>query len=51
MANGLLFDGNRIFGFLAGTTLAGAAAYSFMKQEFKTSNDLLLEDLYVRVAI
>lgn len=42
---------NRIFGFLAGTSLAGAAAYNFMKQEFKTSNDLLLEDLYVRVAI
>ncbi|SPN96977.1 uncharacterized protein DNG_00497 [Cephalotrichum gorgonifer] len=35
-----------IFGFFAGTTIAGVAAYKYMKQEFKTANDLLLEDLY-----
>ncbi|KAL2113324.1 hypothetical protein VUR80DRAFT_4376 [Thermomyces stellatus] len=35
-----------IFGFLAGTTVAGAASYNYMKTEFKTANDLLTEDLY-----
>ncbi|MBE3042192.1 hypothetical protein IMZ48_06355 [Candidatus Bathyarchaeota archaeon] len=44
-------NGDRIFGFFAGTTIAGVGAYSFMKQEFRTANDLLVEDLYVRVAI
>ncbi|KEZ44453.1 hypothetical protein SAPIO_CDS3459 [Scedosporium apiospermum] len=40
-----------ILGFFAGTTIAGFAAYSYVRQEFKTANDLLLEDLYVRLAI
>lgn len=43
--------GCSIFGFFAGSTVAGVAAYSYMKQEFRTANDLLVEDLYVRVAI
>jgi hypothetical protein len=40
-----------IFGFFAGTTVAGFGAYNYVRQEFKTANDLLLEDLYVRFAI
>jgi hypothetical protein len=40
-----------VVGFLAGTAAAGAASYSFLTKEFKTQNDLLLEDLYVRACI
>ncbi|KAM3517113.1 hypothetical protein NHJ13051_009282 [Beauveria bassiana] len=35
-----------IFGFLLGSTLAGTSVYSYLVQEYKTSNDLLTEDIY-----
>jgi hypothetical protein len=38
---------NRIFGFLLGSTISGAAAYSYLLQEYKVSNELLTEDIEV----
>ncbi|KAL6869030.1 hypothetical protein ACO1O0_000353 [Amphichorda felina] len=35
-----------LFGFLFGTVLSGAAVYSYLIGEYKTSNDLLTEDIY-----
>ena len=40
-----------LFGFFFGSTLAGAAVYSYVLNEYKTSNELLTEDIYVRVCI
>lgn len=40
-----------LVGFLAGTVAAGSGSYSFLTREFKTQNDALLEDLYVRACI
>lgn len=40
----------RLFGFLFGSVLAGGAAYSYLLQEYKASNDLLTEDVYVRLS-
>lgn len=39
----------RLFGFLFGTVLSGSAVYSYLVSEYKTSNDLLTEDIYVRL--
>lgn len=39
---------SRLFGFLFGCVLSGGAVYSYLVQEYKTSNDLLTEDIYVR---
>ena len=39
---------NRLFGFLLGSTLSGAGVYSYVLSEYKTSNELLTEDIYVR---
>ena len=52
----LIFDGTRslicwlyrLFGFLLGTTLAGASVYYYILEEYKVSNELLTEDIYVR---
>jgi len=33
-----------------GSTLAGSAVYYYVLQEYKTSNELLTGDIYVRVA-
>jgi hypothetical protein len=38
----------RLFGFLFGCTLSGAAVYNYLLQEYKAANDLLTEDIYVR---
>jgi hypothetical protein len=38
-----------LFGFLLGTVLSGGAVYSYLLQEYKTANDLLSEDIYVRL--
>ncbi|KAH8177640.1 hypothetical protein LIA77_02722 [Sarocladium implicatum] len=35
-----------LFGFLFGCVLSGGAVYSYLVQEYKTSNDLLTEDIY-----
>lgn len=41
----------RLFGFFFGSSLAAGAVYYYAIQEYKTSNDLLTEDIYVRVCI
>ncbi|OTB14289.1 hypothetical protein K445DRAFT_319100 [Daldinia sp. EC12] len=40
-----------LFGFLLGSTLAGAGIYSYVLREYKASNELLTEDIYVRYCI
>ncbi|KIV91739.1 hypothetical protein PV10_06248 [Exophiala mesophila] len=35
-----------LFGFLLGTTLAGASVYYYILEEYKVSNELLTEDIY-----
>lgn len=42
---------NRLFGFLLGSVVAGSSVYSYLLSEYKISNDLLTEDIYVRIAI
>ena len=37
-----------MFGFLLGSTLAGSAVYYYILDEYKVSNELLTEDIYVR---
>lgn len=41
----------RLFGFLFGSTLAGAGTYYYILEEYRTSNELLTEDIYVRLCI
>ncbi len=36
-----------MFGFLLGSTLAGAGTYYYILEEYKVSNELLTEDIYV----
>jgi hypothetical protein len=38
----------RLFGFLLGSTLAGASVYYYILEEYKVSNEMLTEDIYVR---
>jgi hypothetical protein len=45
LANGIVLC--RIFGFLLGSTLAGAGTYYYILEEYKVSNELLTEDIYV----
>ncbi|KAF4851225.1 hypothetical protein CGCSCA4_v003615 [Colletotrichum siamense] len=35
-----------LFGFFLGSSFAGAGVYSYLLQEYKTSNELLTEDIY-----
>ncbi|KAL9122414.1 MAG: hypothetical protein Q9187_001034 [Circinaria calcarea] len=35
-----------LFGFLLGSSLAGAAVYYYILEEYKVSNELLTEDIY-----
>ncbi|KAI9673963.1 MAG: hypothetical protein M1817_002169 [Caeruleum heppii] len=35
-----------LFGFLLGSTAAGAAVYYYILEEYKVSNELLTEDIY-----
>jgi hypothetical protein len=37
-----------LFGFLLGCTLSGGSVYGYLLKEYKTANDLLSEDIYVR---
>lgn len=37
----------RLFGFLLGSTVAGAGVYYYVLEEYKVSNELLTEDIYV----
>ena len=39
---------HRLFGFLLGSTTAGAAMYYYVVDEYRISNELLTEDIYVR---
>ena len=41
----------RLFGFLLGSTLAGASVYYYILEEYKVSNEMLTEDIYVRYCI
>ena len=41
----------RLFGFLLGSTLAGASVYYYILEEYKVSNELLTEDIYVRHSV
>lgn len=36
-----------LFGFLFGSVLAGSSVYTYLVSEYKISNDLLTEDIYV----
>jgi hypothetical protein len=42
---------NSLFGFLLGSTLAGASVYYYILEEYKVSNELLTEDIYVRLPL
>ena len=37
----------RLFGFFFGSTLSGAGIYYYVLDEYKLSNELLTEDIYV----
>ena len=39
--------GARLFGFFFGSTLTGAGIYYYVLDEYKLSNELLTEDIYV----
>ena len=39
--------GYRLFGFLLGSTVSGGAAYLYLLDEYKVSNELLTEDVEV----
>jgi hypothetical protein len=41
----------RIFGFLLGSVLAGSGLYYYVVDEYKVSNELLTEDVYVSLAL
>ncbi len=40
-----------LFGFLLGVSLTGAGVYYYVLTEYKTANDQLNEDIYVRLCI
>ena len=42
---------SRILGFLFGSTLFGAGTYYYILEEYRMSNELLTEDIYVRLCI
>ena len=39
---------DRLFGFLLGATASGAGMYYYVIDEYRVSNQLLTEDIYVR---
>jgi hypothetical protein len=41
----------RLFGFLAGSVAAGAGVYYYILDEYRLSNEMLTEDIYVRYCI
>jgi hypothetical protein len=46
-----MFCSGRIFGFLLGSVLAGSGLYYYVVDEYKVSNELLTEDVYVSFAL
>lgn len=40
---------NRLFGFLLGTVTAGVSVYYYVLKEYRVSNEMLTDDIYVRV--
>jgi hypothetical protein len=42
---------NRLFGFLLGATTAAGGMYYYVLDEYRISNELLTEDIYVRVLL
>ena len=38
----------RVLGFLSGSAAAGAAVYYYVLGEYRTANEMLSEDIYVR---
>ncbi|KAL2374183.1 hypothetical protein RJ035_007675 [Blastomyces gilchristii] len=40
-----------LFGFLFGTAIAGASVYYYILDEYRVSNEMLTEDIYVRQCI
>ena len=42
---------HRLFGFLTGSVLAGSGLYYYVIDEYKVSNELLMEDIYVRYTL
>ena len=40
-----------LFGFLLGSTLAGAGSYYYVLDEYRVANEMLTEDIYVRLCI
>ena len=42
---------DRLFGFLLGATTAGAGMYYYVIDEYRVSNELLTEDIYVRLLL
>lgn len=42
---------DRILGFLLGGGVAGVLVYNYILDEYKVSNELLTEDIYVRQCI
>lgn len=41
----------RLLGFFVGSTLTGASVYYYVLDEYKVSNELLTEDIYVSSAL
>lgn len=39
-----------LLGFFLGSTLAGAGVYTYLVKEYQVSNELLTEDIYVRLS-
>jgi hypothetical protein len=46
-----MFCSGSIFGFLLGSVLAGSGLYYYVVDEYKVSNELLTEDVYVSLAL
>jgi hypothetical protein len=44
-----LLTRSRLFGFLLGATTSGAGMYYYVIDEYRVSNQLLTEDIYVRL--
>jgi hypothetical protein len=43
----IIQEENRLFGFLLGSTLSGAGMYYYVLNEYRVSNELLTEDIFV----
>ena len=45
----LILHYDSLMGFLLGSTLTGAGVYYYVLEEYKVSNELLTEDIHVRI--